>query len=333
MNAPDPTKIKLDLDLTHDRPLVSCKFDPTGKFVFAGTESDAVVRWDLATKTKTVMVGHETWVFALAFTPDGKVALTGGCDGRLVLWPTSDEKPAPIRTIDAHTGWVNAIAVSRDGQLAATVGNDRIARLWSLADGSLVQELPGHDKPVYQISFDLTGRYLVTADLQGRVIQWDLASRKEARRFDAGKLYAYNGGQQVDYGGVRDLSFSADGTLLACSGLIEASNPLGAVSNAALVIFDWATGTEKILLRAKEDLKGVGWGVRFHPSGFVTMLNGGNGGGILLFFQPAGPNEFHKFVLPNTGRALDLHPDSMSYAVAHHDGHLRTYRMPVKATA
>ena len=71
-----------------------------------------------------------------------------------------------------------------------------------------------------------------------------LPAGKEARRLDAGKLYAYNAGQGVDYGGVRDLSFSPDGKYLACSGLVDASNPLGAVSNPAVLLLDWATGKE-----------------------------------------------------------------------------------------
>ena len=35
-----------------------------------------------------------------------------------------------------------------------------MVRLWSLADGTLDQELPGHDKHIYRILFDPTGRYL-----------------------------------------------------------------------------------------------------------------------------------------------------------------------------
>ena len=53
----------------------------------------------------------------------------------------------------------------------------------------------------------------------------------------------------------------------------------------------------------------------------------GTGGGALWFFKPDQPNEFHKLTLPNTGRGLDLHPDTLRLATAHHDGHLRVWSM------
>jgi hypothetical protein len=238
--------------------------------------------------------------------------------------------PSPIRTIDAHKGWVRDVAISRDGSMAVSCGNDRVVRIWSTSDGSLIQELPGHAKHVYRVAFDPTGRYLVSADLQGVVIQWEIATRKEARRLDAEKLYKYDTGQGVDYGGVRDLSFSPDGAFLACSGLIEASNPLGAVSNPAVVIFDWASGQAKQLQRPKEDAKGVAWGVRVHPAGFVVAVSGGTSGGFFWFWKPDQVNEFFKLALPNTGRDIDLHPDGLRLAAAHHDGHLRIYTMAPK---
>ena len=89
----------------------------------------------------------------------------------------------------------------------ATCGNDRKVRLWSLADGKPQMDLPGHTRPVYRVAYTADGKHLVSADLMGLVIQWDARSGKEARRLDAAKLHMYEGGQGVDYGGVRDLSF------------------------------------------------------------------------------------------------------------------------------
>jgi WD40 repeat protein len=332
MTAADPTKTHASKDLAHNAPLIACRFDLKGPYVYGSSEDRSIQRWDLGSGNKVALTAHDSWVHALASSPDGQTFLSGGCDGRLIWWPVASEKPSPIRVVEAHRGWVRDVAVSRDGTLAASCGNDRMARIWSLADGALVQELPGHAKHIYRLAFDPTGKFLITADLQGLVIQWELATRKEVRRLDAAKLHNYNqAGQFVDYGGIRDVAFSRDGAYLACSGLIEASNPLGAVSNPAIVLFDWVVGKEKLLQRPKEDAKGVGWGLRFHPDGFLVMVSGGTSGGILWFFKPDQVNEFFKFGLPNTGRDLDLHPDGLRLAVAHHDGHLRVYTMAAKA--
>jgi WD40 repeat protein len=337
MNAPapgtpagpqaDPAKTRVVHDLVHNRPLIACRFDPKGRYVFATSEDSSIVRWDLSTKAKTSLTGHESWPFALAVTPDGQTLLSGAGDGRLIWWPVAAAAPTPARTVPAHAGWINAVEMSPDGTVVATCGNDRFVRLWSVADGSLVAELPGHEKPVYRVAFDGSGKTLLSADLGGRVIQWDLAIRKEARRLDAAKLYVYFASQGVDYGGVRDFSLSPDGRFLACCGLIEASNPLGAVSTPANLLIDWNDGKELRLQRPKEDIKGVAWGVRCHPAGFVIMVTGGTSGGFLWFFKPDQPNEFFKFTLGNTGRGLDLHPDGLHLATAHHDGHLRVLAM------
>ena len=325
--AADPRKTHLAKALKHERPLICCRFAPGGGQVFAGSEDESVVRWDLETDAKTVLKGHESWVFALALTPDGQTLLSGGGDGRLIWWDAASAQPAPTRTLQAHQGWINTIALSPDGKTVATAGNDRLIRLWSVADGSVIGELPGHERPVYVRRYAKDGRTRFSADLFGRVAEWDLAVRKEGRRLDAAKLYKYEAGQGVDYGGVRDMDFSADGATLSCSGLIEASNPLGAVSNPAIVRLDLRDGKEPILQRPKEDMKGVGWGIRCHPSGFTVLASGGTGGGWLWFFEPGAVNEFHKVNLTNTGRGLDLHSDGLRLATAHHDGHLRIWSM------
>jgi WD40 repeat protein len=323
----DPLKTHLAKDLAHDRPLVCCRFAATGPYVFAGSEDESVIRWNTNDGSKIQFKGHESWVFTLAATPDGQTLISGGGDGRLIWWPASAEKPEPVRLVQAHEGWVNAVAIRDDSEIAASAGNDRRVRLWSVADGSLLADLPAHEKPVYALRFDRTGRYLLSADLVGRVVVWEIATRKEVRRFDAGKLHKYEAGQGVDYGGVRDLEVTADLGMLACAGLVDASNPLGAVSNPAVLLFEGGEAKELRLQRPKEDVKGVGWGVRFHPDGFLILVSGGTGGGWLWFFRREESHEFHKVNLKNTGRAIDLHPDGQRIATAHHDGHLRIWSM------
>jgi WD40 repeat protein len=361
----EPEKTHVARELKHGKPLIACRFDPSGRFVFGSSEDETIQRWDLAVPANggssegkpVVFAGHDGWAFALGVSRDGRTLLTGGTDGRLIWWSAAPaqeaggktkkggsrdslkiqekDSPRPLRGVDAHRGWVRGLAVSPDGQLAASCGNDHKVRIWSLADGRMLLDLPGHDKPVYRVAFTADGKGLVSADLLGLVIHWDLLPGKEARRFDAGKLHLYEGGQGVDYGGVRDLAFSHDGAFLACSGLINASNPLGAVSNPAVAVFDWKTGQIKVLQHPKEDVKGVAWGVRFHPLGFLIFASGGTGGGFLWFSRPDQPSEFFKLALPNTARDLDLHSDGLRIATAHHDGVLRICSMtaPVQAQA
>jgi WD40 repeat protein len=325
-----PEKTHVAKQFTHNSPLIACRFDATGRYVFASAEDSTVRRWDMKTGKPAVFDGHESWVFALAPHPGGEVIITGGADGQLIWWPASVEKPKPLRRIAAHRGWVRAIAISPDGSLVASCGNDRSIRLWSFADGKALHALSSHDRPVYRLLFTPGGRTLLSADLRGQVIEWDHRPGKEARRLDAGKLYRYDAGQGVDYGGVRDLALSHDGKYLACGGLIEASNPLGAVSNPAIVVFDWRTGKESRLLRPKENVLGLVSGLRFHPTGFLIVATGGNAGGYLWFWKPEQVNEFLRFALPNTARDMDLHPDGLRIATAHHDGNLRISLMSAK---
>jgi WD40 repeat protein len=326
-----PEKTHVVKEYSHKSPLIACRFDACGKYIFASAEDSTVRRWDLATGKEAALVGHESWVFALASHPRGETIVTGGGDGQLIWWPATAEKPAPIRRVQAHRGWVRALAISPGGSIVASCGNDRMVRLWSFADGSPLLELPGHELPVYRVLFTPQGRTLISADLRGQVIEWDHRPGKEARRFDAGKLSKHNAaGQGVDYGGVRDLALSADGKYLACGGLIEATNPLGAISNPAVVVFDWQTGKETKLLRPKENVLGLISGLRFHPAGFLIAASGGNAGGHLWFWKPEQANELFHLNLPNTARDMDLHPDGMRIATAHHDGKVRVSFMGPK---
>lgn len=313
----------------HEAPLITCRFEPKGRYLFAAAEDRAIVRWDVASGAKIALRAHDSWAGALAFSPDGEMLVSAGYDDTLIWWPVATEKPEPVRKVKAHDGWIRAVAVSPDGKLLASAGNDRIVKLWNMSDGAPVRALEGHERDVYSLLFHPSGEFLLSGDLKGQVHQWEVATGKRARTFDAKALHSYNAGQAVDFGGVRSLSLSPDGKHLCGSGLYKAENPLGAVNEPLVLRFEWQTG-KLVHSHVAEGIKGVAWRALFHPEGFLAGCSGGSGGGFLLFWKEGQDKEFHRLKLPNTARELDLHPDGMQIATAHHDGKLRLSRMSPK---
>ncbi len=325
----DPVQTYVATEWEHSSPFVSCQFDPLGRYVFAGAEDQSVLRYALADGAVTTYTGHDSWVRAIAFTDGGETVVTGGYEGRLIWWPTAAAEAKPIRTVEAHQGWLRALATSPDGTLLASCGNDAKVRVWNAADGTLVQELSGHERPVWSVEFHPQGQSLLSGDLMGIVQQWELASGKIVRTFDAKDLHSYNGGQQVDFGGVRTIAVNPDGKYVACGGLHKAENPLGAVHDPLALVFDWETGAAAHRYEPA-DLKGSAWRLQYHPDGYAIMTAGGSTGGTLLFFKNAETKEFHRFALPALARDGDLHPDGIQIATAHSDRKLRISCMAAK---
>ena len=325
----DPKQTHVLHQWKHGRPLIACCFDPQGRYLFSSSEDYSLQRWDVSTGKKTSWPAHESWVRDIVFLPDGKTVISAGCDDRMIFWPAQAEQPKPIREVVAHKGWIRTLAVSPDGKFVASGGNDRIVKLWT-ADGKPVREFSGHESDVYSVFFHPQSEHLLSGDLAGKVHQWELTSGKLVRTFDAKDLHTYNGGQQVHYGGVRDIALSPDGKVLACVGLHKATNPLGAVNEPLIVLFDWATG-KKIRGQPADGVKGIGWQVEFLADGNEVCVSGGSGGGYLLFFAPGTDKPFHKLKLPDTARDMSLHPAGLLVATAHFDGHIRVSRMSAKA--
>lgn len=313
-----------------DSPLISCRFDPTGAYVFAATEDFSIYRFDMKDGKRVTLKGHNSWPRPMVFSQDGKTMVSGACDDHLIWWSAADAEPKVIRKVEAHRGWIRAIDVSPDGKTLASAGNDKLVKLWNIDSGEKIAEFSGHARDVYSVAFHPNGKTLLAGDLMGDVRQWEVGSGKLERQFDAKALTTFNGGQRVDYGGVRTITFNNDQSQVIFGGLHKATNPLGAVNEPLLMRFEWES---QKLLRSHtiKGIKGITWRSVMHPDGFLLAVSGGSGGGFLAFWNADKDEEFHKFKMPNTAREMDLHPDGIQIATAHHDTHVRISLMKPKA--
>lgn len=326
--ALDPTKAHVVATWKLERPLNTCRFDPTGKYVFSGGEESTLQRVLVADGTrKPFPGGHESWIFAIGFSKDGSQVISGGGDGRLVWWETASEDPKPIRKVEAHKGWIRSISVNPDGTLLASGGNDAVVRIWNIADGMLVREFPGHARDVYSVYFHPDGTSLFSGDLMGVIKQWDTSTGKEMGSYDAKELHSFNGGQLVDFGGVRGMAVSPDRKVLAAGGLYKATNPLGAVHEPLVQLFK--TDSRELIKSQITDgiTGGVLWRLIYLPDGILMGVDGGSTGGFLLFWKPGEDKDFTRFKLPNIARDMDIHPDGIQVVTAHYDSNLRITRL------
>ena len=102
----DFKSVHIDKEWKHDAPLIGCRFDPSGRFVFSTSMDQNLQRWNLEDGQKVALSGHESWLRAIGFSKDGNRAFTAGYDGRLCFWDNESQSTEPLKTIDAHHGWV-----------------------------------------------------------------------------------------------------------------------------------------------------------------------------------------------------------------------------------
>ena len=358
--AVDPLKARVLREVKHASPLVGCRFDPHGRFLFVSAQDDTIQRIDLLTGKKQPLAGHRSWARGMACVPSPGPApkpaptpkpptalsavaggtptgvppvptpkpftlVSGDYHGKLLWWNGADDAPVPTRITDAHDGWVRAVAVSPDGRLVASCGNDHLVKLWAVADGRLVRVLAGHDSHVYNIAFHPGGKRLASSDLKGTVKDWDVETGTPIRDLDLKAFHKYDPTFAADIGGARGMAFDPAGTVLACTGITNVSNAFAGVGNPMVVLFDWSDGKAR-QLKPKDAFQGTGWGVAVHPSGFVVAA-GGAGQGRLWFWTVKDGANIHTVNVPTNARDMALSPDGRRLAVAGSNGTALVYAL------
>ncbi len=135
-----------------------------------------LVAWSRHLTQLTNMLRHTDQAHFVAFSPDGRTAVTTSSDGTARLWDalTGEPRGATLR----HEGSVVQAEFSPDGRLVITASLDRTARLWEV-DGCRPYGAPlRHRGPVRSVAFSPDGRSVLTGSNDGTARLWDVASQR-----------------------------------------------------------------------------------------------------------------------------------------------------------
>lgn len=181
--APDPHEIT-----TGTEEVWGMAVSPDGGTIAVGTDnahrkSRTIQLRDRATGTlKAGWDGHSATVGALAFSPDGRLLVSGSFDREgpnLIVWDVATQTAKT--TLQGHTESVRSVVYSPDGQSLLTAGDDRTVRIWDVSAGRATAVLTGHADKVRQAVYSPDGKSIASASLDGTVRIWDVATRRTTR--------------------------------------------------------------------------------------------------------------------------------------------------------
>jgi WD40 repeat protein len=241
-----------------DRQAVA--FSPNGDNI-AYVSDAAVVIQDMFTLTRTGVLYPQSYIYDIAYSPDGgRIATSGGSNDALIwdlttgsiiyslqghtamIWSVAFSPDGStvctgskdntikiwdantsrlLRTLQNHTNQVRAVVYSPDGSRIASASFDSTAKIWDALTGEIVMTLQGHKDKLMDIAFSPDGSRIATTGLDRIVKIWDANTGSQLGSFIAHLGYIYS------------ISYSPDGSKIA-----TACGTMDDLGNATVKIWD-----------------------------------------------------------------------------------------------
>jgi WD40 repeat protein/DNA-binding SARP family transcriptional activator/energy-coupling factor transporter ATP-binding protein EcfA2 len=156
----------------------SCAISPDGRHLLLGLgkgQSDkpefSLRLLDSATGQEVHRLsGHTEVVYDVEFSPDGRLALSGSQDRRLLLWDVTSG--FLVASLSGFSDIPSRLAFSPDGALVCQGTTNGKVLLWDVAKRTLIRQLTGHQGFISALFFSASGNRLYSAGGDGTVREW-----------------------------------------------------------------------------------------------------------------------------------------------------------------
>jgi len=291
--------------------------DPAGHFLAAGAADDTVRLWGFSDHRQlavlgTPRTGPESYVFSLAFSPDGHIVAAGD-DRNVRIWNVADpRRPVTLGSLPpGPTSTIYSLAYSPDGRTIAAASFDKTIWLWNITDPAhpsiLTPPLRGFTAAVQSVAFSPDGHTLAAGGADATVRLWDMT----------------NPGQPTPLGQpltgpaktVFSVTFSPDGRTLA-AGSADAN------------VWQWDVSNRGSPSPVGPPLSTDNWvnSVAFSPDG-QTLAAGGSDNTVRLW-NVSTKRLSASLPHPDPVTAVSFTHDGRSLATAAADGVARVWQIP-----
>ncbi len=176
----------------------ACAFSPDADYVVvAAEETLRVLDWKRAREI-ACMRGHQNWIMACSFSPNGNQVLSASMDHTLKLWDAASG--LELATLEGHSDEVTDCAFHPDGRKVLSASKDRTMKLWDVKTKQSLLTWREHDHAPDHCAFSPDGeRALSYNRFHGEIKIWDVRFGKQISTINTEGNLAF-------------CSFSADGT-------------------------------------------------------------------------------------------------------------------------
>ncbi len=211
---------------------------------------ELAIPWDYFGKPGLIknLGRHNSSVYGVAFSKDGKRILSGSLDRRACIWDAQSQKK--LLTLQGHGSLIWNVAYGPRNRYVYTAGWDGIAKMWDARTGKHIRDFSNPNRIDFNgLDVSPDGRTLLTGSDDGVVRLWDVKTGKSLK-------------QMRGHGGlVYGVAFSPDGRKALTGGGVDRT----------MILWDLKTGKA---LKRMQGFQGQLRSVAFSPDGRTAVGSG-----------------------------------------------------------
>ncbi len=175
-------------------------FSPNGQLL--ATAGQHVKLWEVSRQNEIATLRHDEYVWALAFSPNGRFLAAGDGGGIVKIWDIQERQV--IAQLEGDANAVYAVTFLSDGRTLATAGYQGQIKLWAAPNWEHLGTLENRGT-VYTLDFSPDGKALASTG-HAAVTLWSVESGEEITSLTGHSAWVYGA------------AFSPNGKTLVSSG-------------------------------------------------------------------------------------------------------------------